>query len=133
VVDESGRLLGHHDGYWRFTRGQRRGLGIVAAEPLYAIRTHPHTNTVVVGPQRSLATAVVDVRGELFAPVSFGQAKLRYRSPAVPARVTPTDRGFELHLEEPAFAVAPGQTAVIYEDDAVVGAGVVSSAAAPAA
>jgi len=49
IVDEDGNELGRHDGYWRFTAGQRRGLGVAAAEPLYAVRTEPATNTVIVG------------------------------------------------------------------------------------
>jgi tRNA-specific 2-thiouridylase len=60
--------------------------------------------------------------------VEHVEAKLRYRSPAVPARVIPTEGGFRLELEEPAYAVAPGQGAVLYEEGVVVGAGVIGSA-----
>jgi tRNA-specific 2-thiouridylase len=56
------------------------------------------------------------------------QAKLRYASPALQARVEPTGTGFRLHLDEPAYGVAPGQAAVLYEDDAVVGYGLLTSA-----
>jgi tRNA-uridine 2-sulfurtransferase len=59
VVDEQGRELGRHDGYWRFTPGQRRGLGVAAAEPLYALRTDPAANAVVVGPRAALAVTSV--------------------------------------------------------------------------
>ena len=55
IVDEDGRELGRHDGFWRFTPGQRRGIGVAAAEPLYALRTDAATNTLVVGPRGSLA------------------------------------------------------------------------------
>ena len=55
IVDESGNALGEHDGFWRFTPGQRRGLGIAASQPLYAIRTDAATNTVVAGPREALA------------------------------------------------------------------------------
>ncbi|MGZ4365132.1 MAG: tRNA 2-thiouridine(34) synthase MnmA [Gaiellaceae bacterium] len=130
VVDEDGRTLGAHDGYWRFTPGQRRGLGVAAGEPLYALRTEPRTNTVVVGQHAALAARRVTVRGRLHVPVDRVEAKLRYRSPAVPARVEPTAVGFRLHLEQPAYAVARGQAAVLYEDDVVVGAGMVTSAGA---
>src|SRR5206468_1906087 len=51
LVDEAGETLGEHSGYWQFTPGQRRGLGVSAAEPLYALSTSPQTNTVVVGPR----------------------------------------------------------------------------------
>ena len=69
------------------------------------------------------------MRGRLHAPAARVEAKLRYRSPAVAASVEPTARGFRLALDEPAYGVAPGQTAVLYEDDAVVGAGTVLAAA----
>jgi tRNA-specific 2-thiouridylase len=130
IVDERGAVVGAHDGHWRFTPGQRRGLGVVAAEPLYALRTEPRSNTVVVGPRESLARRRVSAVGRLYVPTERVEAKLRYRSPAVPARVQPTARGFRLQLEEPAYAVAPGQTAVLYDGDAVVGAGVVTAAGA---
>jgi tRNA-uridine 2-sulfurtransferase len=125
LVDEAGRELGTHDGYWRFTPGQRRGLGIAAAEPLYAVGTVPRTNTVIVGPRAALARTRVEVRGRLDEPSPRVQAKLRHRSPAVAATVAPTARGFELTLDEPAYGVAKGQTAVLYADDAVVGAGII--------
>jgi tRNA-uridine 2-sulfurtransferase len=133
VVDEDGRQLGSHDGFWRFTPGQRRGLGVATGEPLYAIRTIAGTNTVVAGPRASLASEHVTVRGRLHVPVDRVEAKLRYRSPAVSARVTPTSRGFRLDVEGAAYAVARVQTAVLYEDDVVVGSGIVVATGAAAA
>jgi tRNA-specific 2-thiouridylase len=130
VVDEAGNELGRHDGYWRFTPGQRRGLGLAAPEPLYVLGTRPAANAVVVGPRDSLARTLVEARGRLYADAETVEAKLRYRSPAVPARVTPTARGFRLELDAPAYGVAPGQTAVLYDGDAVVGCGTVTSARA---
>jgi tRNA-specific 2-thiouridylase len=128
VVDEQGARLGRHDGYWRFTPGQRKGLGVGGGRPLYALRTEPATATVVVGPREALATSTVKARGRLFLPVERVEVKLRYRSPAVSASVVPADGGFELRLDRPAYAVAPGQAAVLYEGDAVVGSGVITSA-----
>jgi tRNA-uridine 2-sulfurtransferase len=133
IVDETGREIGGHDGFWRFTPGQRRGLGVATGEPLYAIRTIAQTNTVVAGPRASLGCEHVTVRGRVHVPVDRVQAKLRYRSPAVSARVTGTERGFRLDLEEPAYAVARGQTAVLYDGDVVVGSGVVLATVAAAA
>jgi tRNA-specific 2-thiouridylase len=127
VVDESGRAVGRHGGFWRFTAGQRRGLGVAAGAPVYALRSDPVTNTVVVGPRSSLARRRVSVRGRLYVPVERAEAKLRYRSPAVPARVAERADGFELMLEEAAFGVAAGQAAVLYEGDVVVGAGVIEA------
>jgi tRNA-uridine 2-sulfurtransferase len=128
VVDERGRELGRHDGYWGFTPGQRKGLGVATGKPVYALRADARTNTVVVGPRTSLARTHVRARGRLYADVAHADAKLRYRSPAVPAHVEVTPRGFALELEQPAFGVAVGQAAVLYQGDAVVGCGLVSSA-----
>jgi tRNA-specific 2-thiouridylase len=125
VVDEDGRELGRHSGHWGFTPGQRRGLGVSAPEPLYALRTEPETNVVVVGPRAALARREVSVDGRLHLPVRRGAVKLRYRSPAIGAEVEETGRGFRLRLDLPAYGVAPGQAAVVYEDDVVVGAGLV--------
>jgi tRNA-specific 2-thiouridylase len=130
VVDEEGRELGLHDGYWRFTPGQRRGIGVSGGRPLYAVRTESRTNTVVVGPRESLARRSITARGRLHLPVRRAAAKLRYRSPAIEAGVSEQTGGFRLELDEPAFGVAPGQAAVLYEGDAVVGCGLVSAASA---
>jgi tRNA-specific 2-thiouridylase len=125
IVDEGGHELGRHDGYWRFTPGQRRGLGVAATEPLYALRSEPRTNTVVVGPRAALAATSVTATGRVYVPVRRVAAKLRYRSPAVSATVESAGRGFRLELEEPVFGVAAGQAAVLYEGDVVVGAGLI--------
>src|SRR5437763_2198913 len=128
IVGEDGSELGRHDGFWRFTPGQRRGLGLAAAEPLYVLGTRPNANAVVVGPHSSLARTRVTVRGRLYADVERAEAKLRYRSPAVGATVDPTPRGFQLVLNEPAYGVAVGQAAVLYDGDAVVGYGLIAAA-----
>nr|MBA3718187.1 hypothetical protein [Actinomycetota bacterium] len=67
----------------------------------------------------------VRARGRLFCSVDRADAKLRYRSPAIPATVEAAGDGFRLELDEPAYGVAPGQAAVLYEDDAIVGAGTI--------
>ena len=131
VVDEQGRELGRHAGFWRFTPGQRKGLGVSTGIPLYAVRTDPRANTVVVGPRETLACAGVRARGRLYAPVRRVEAKLRYRSPAIGAEVEPSARGFALRLDRPAYGVAKGQAAVLYDGDAVVGVGRISATVAP--
>ena len=123
IVDEQGRRLGDHDGFWRFTPGQRRGLGVSAAEPLYVLRTDPAANTVVVGPHESLAIESISARGRLYVQVNRAEVKWRYRSPAVPAAVDETEHGFRLKLDVPAYGVAGGQAVVLYEENVVVGAG----------
>ena len=129
VVDTEGARLGSHGGYWRFTPGQRRGLGVSGGRPLYVLRTDAATNTVTVGARDRLATTTVEARGRLHVPVTRGAVKLRYRSAAVPAAVVPTDDGFTLELGDPAYGVARGQFAVLYDHDAVVGAGVITTIA----
>jgi tRNA-specific 2-thiouridylase len=129
VVDEEGRELARHGGYWRFTPGQRRGIGVAAGRPLYALRSLPRSNTLVVGPRESLARRSVTARGRLFVPAGRVEAKLRHRSPAAAAAVEETATGFRLRFDEPVYAAVPGQAAVLYEGDAVVGSGLIRSAA----
>jgi tRNA-specific 2-thiouridylase len=130
IVDVDGATIGEHDGYWRFTPGQRRGVRVASDRPLYVLRTDAGTNTVTVGTRDRLAVTSVATRGRLYRPAETGLVKLRYRSDAVRADVTPTDDGFVLELDEPAYGVARGQVAVVYEDDAVVGAGVITDVGA---
>ena len=116
------RLALHARPAARARRSRRR-------EPLYALRADAATNTLVVGP-RALARDArrVEARGTALRAVERAEAKLRYRSAAVAAsrRGRPAD-GFALELDEPVDAVAPGQVAVLYDDDAVVGAGVITA------
>ena len=101
---------------------------MAAAEPLYALRSDAAANTLVVGPRGSLACSTVEVRGVLHVTVEQADAKLRYRSAALPASVTASADGYTLELAQPAYGVAPGQMAVLYDDGVVVGCGVVSPA-----
>jgi tRNA-specific 2-thiouridylase len=101
---------------------------VSAGEPLYALATDAETNTVVAGPRRALARRRVSVRGRLERGTTRAHAKLRHRSPAVPASVVEAEGGFELELDEPAFGVARGQAAVLYAGETVVGSGVITGA-----
>jgi tRNA-specific 2-thiouridylase len=124
IVDEEGRELGRHSGHWRFTTGQRKGLGLAAGEPLYTLSSDARTNTIVVGPRAALGSSQVEAKGRLYLRVERADVKLRYRSEAVGAAVQATPVGFRLELDEPQ-GVAPGQAAVLYEGDVVVGAGLI--------
>ena len=129
IVAEDGTLLGTHQGFWRYTAGQRRGLGVATGAPTYALRSEPQTNTVVVGPRESLArTRIRAEGGSLYVPVERVEAKLRYRSPGIEGAVEEARRGFHVSLDRPAYGVAVGQAAVLYEGDVVVGAGLISFA-----
>jgi tRNA-uridine 2-sulfurtransferase len=128
IVDERGVELGRHAGLWRYTTGQRRGLGVAAAEPLYALRSDPRTNTLVVAPRSRLGRRELAARGRLYVGCERVEAKVRYRSPAAWADVERVAGGFRLRFDEPVYGVAPGQAAVLYEQDVVVGAGTISPA-----
>ena len=109
IVDTAGTHLGSHGGHWRFTPGQRRGLGVAAARPLYAIATDAATNTVVVGPREALAQTSLRAAGRLHVPVDRAQVKVRFRSPALASTVESVDHGFRLELDEPAYGARPGR------------------------
>lgn len=131
VVDTSGRILGEHQGHWRYTVGQRRGLGVAAPAPLYVIERRAAANEVVVGGCAELEAQQVSVRDLIDRGLGEGadvSVQLRYRSAAVP--VIRVDRraagGAVIHLLRPFSGVAPGQSAVFYRDDVVVGGAVIA-------
>ena len=127
VVTVDGRVIGRHDGVHRFTPGQRKGLGVGGGEALFVLEVDPARGRVVAGPRRALARSTVTVRpGTMVLPMGRVQAKLRYRSPALPATVREVEGGLELELDEPAYGVAPGQAAVLYDGDVIVGGGVIA-------
>jgi tRNA-uridine 2-sulfurtransferase len=128
IVDEKGAILGHHEGTWRYTPGQRRGIGVAASRPLYALRADTSTNALVVGPRSSLAVRHVDVEGRQHVPTTRARVKLRSRSEPSWATVSEAPSGFELTLDDPVEGVAIGQTAVLYDDDVVTGAGLITRA-----
>ena len=124
ITDAAGRRVGTHAGAHHFTVGQRKGIGVAAAEPLYVLATDAVANTVTVGPRAQLATSEVAVRDAvLHRPAAEVEAvKLRYRSRALPCRVIGTGAGrLTLALDEPVLGAAPGQAAVLLRGDAVVG------------
>ena len=132
IVDREGRQLGRHRGIAHFTVGQRKGLGIAAAQPLHVLAIEPGTRRVVVGPRAALAQARVAL-GELNwlpsrPPEPDGMrltVKLRSAQPPVPAVLySRADGGTaELVLEVAVEGVAPGQAAVLYDGDRVLGGG----------
>lgn len=127
-----GRLLGRHQGYWRHTVGQRRGLRVAHSEPLYVLRTDPTTNTVWVGPEADLFghnLVARDLNWVLGAPGSplACQARIRSRSPEAEALLIPLpgDR-MQVSFAMPQRAIAPGQAVVFYRDGEVLGGGWIS-------
>ena len=131
IVDTSGRVLGEHEGVHRFTIGQRKGLGIAAGEPLYVIATDPHTQRVTVGREAELlrrSLTASSMNWVSIAPPSAplrAQVKIRNKHIAAPATVIPTGvpARVEIHFDAPQRAVTPGQAAVLYDGELVLGGG----------
>lgn len=126
IVDRAGAVLGEHPGFHNFTVGQRRGIGVAGGEPRYVLRTDARANRVVVGSREDLARRRVRVRDALLrrAGARVDRVKLRYRSRPIDCEVrAPAGRHPELWLElaEPAYGVAPGQTACLMDGELVVG------------
>jgi len=132
IVDIDGNVLGSHDGHWRYTVGQRRGIGIASAAPLYVIATDASTNTVVVGERDRL-----NVRDLILSDVVTHEplrddaleVRVRYRGVALGGTATPTPDGLRVRLDETAAGVAPGQTAALYRDGRLIAAGTIETGA----
>ncbi|MEA2123459.1 MAG: tRNA-uridine 2-sulfurtransferase [Solirubrobacteraceae bacterium] len=122
-IVRDGVVVGRHAGQQGFTVGQRRGLRVAAAEPLYVLAKEG--STVVVGVKEQLQVSEVGVRDAVLAD-SPDSVRLRYRSRAVPCSVEGEAPDLRLTLAEPVHGVAPGQVAVLYRGDTVVGHGVIS-------
>jgi tRNA-uridine 2-sulfurtransferase len=129
LVTAEGHVVGEHAGVHRFTVGQRRGLGVAAGEPLYVISTDTSTGRVTIGRNDELLRNVMDV-GEvnwisIAAPDTplRTEVKIRNRHQAAPATLHPTETGVRVEFDEPQRAVTPGQGAVFYRGDVVLGGG----------
>ncbi len=129
IVDQDGATVGAHDGYWRYTVGQRRGVGVSADGPRYVLGTDATTNTVRVGPRELLATTELDLRPFTLNESVDGahlEVRVRYRGRALRGQAHPLADGLRVTLLDPADGVAPGQTAALYRDGRLVGAGVIT-------
>ena len=132
IVDETGKILGQHDGVHHYTIGQRKGLGIAAAEPLYVIELDAVNNKVVVGDRTKGTQSECTVNrvnwvsiAEPATPIR-AEVQIRYRSQPVPVTVIPlADYRVRLVFDEPQFSITPGQAAVWYDGDQVLGGGII--------
>jgi tRNA-specific 2-thiouridylase len=130
ITDLYGHVLGHHDGIAFYTIGQRRGLGITTPKPVYVVELDAENNRVVVGDESALdRDEFIAERcnwhpfDRLEAPIEV-TAKIRYNHPGAAATVTPAGNGsVKVKLHTPQRAITPGQAAVFYQDDLVVGGG----------
>lgn len=132
IYDEAGRRLGTHRGVGFYTVGQREGLGIAAAEPLYVLRIEAAANALIVGPRAALARTACRVEALTFtaeapAEVFACTAQVRYRAAPVPATVrVGLNAQAEVQFAEAQYGLAPGQSVVFYEGERVLGGGFIS-------
>jgi len=132
IVSTDGERLGEHDGFARYTVGQRRGLPSGSGEPLYVTAIRPGTREVVVGPAAALDCWAVTIEqlnwlAEPLAPGDRCEVQIRHRARPVQASVAAVAPGrLELSLREPARAAAPGQSGVLYDGDRVLGGGIIA-------
>lgn len=137
-IDANGKVLGQHCGFCQYTIGQRKGLGIALGSPKHVTHIDPITNTVTLGDHDDLLTHVVSAQDIRIRDVEWltespaVTARIRYKSPAVPAMIClpePSEQltrpTLQLHFEQPVWGVTPGQSLVIYKDGLVVGGGII--------
>jgi tRNA-specific 2-thiouridylase len=135
IVRSDGTVVGRHDGFARFTIGQRRGLPGGFPEPMYVVDIRPETRAVVVGPRAELLGRGVVARelNWLADPPVVGhrvEVQVRHRAAAVAADIVRLDGdGIELALDEPVAAITPGQSLVLYDGTRVLGGGIIERAA----
>ena len=138
IVELDGSLVGTHQGIEFFTVGQRRGLGLphTAGEPRYVVRLEADSNRVVIGPESALyvdemwVSAVNYVSGEAPADGAPVSVKIRYKAYEAPATLHPRRTGAIVRFREPQRAVTPGQAAVFYDGDVLIGGGTIEPAEA---
>lgn len=138
ILDREGRVLGEHEGLPRYTIGQRRGIGISSPHPLYVVALDRATNALVVGEERDLYSCGLEaveasfLSGEPPGEGTRVEAKVRYRSPPVPARFhAAPGAGFLLEFDSPERAVTPGQVVALYDGDRLLGGGTIARALRP--
>jgi tRNA-uridine 2-sulfurtransferase len=136
IVDTSGARVGAHQGAYRYTVGQRRGLGVSAPNPKYVLRVEPAARRVVVGDRDELQVRTVYLEQPTATDgggLRPGRARVRLRAHGaeVPCQVVPEPDGrVRLDLDDPTTAVAPGQAGVLYRGDMVLGGGTIAATAA---
>lgn len=134
IVDLSGKVLGTHKGIWNYTIGQRKGLGIAAAEPLYVLELRKDTNEVVVGfADKTFKNSLVANKLNWIAIDKLTEemnvtAKIRSTQQPVPVKIIPIgDDEVKVVFEDAQKSIAIGQSAVFYQDDVVLGGGIIAS------
>jgi len=134
ILGVDGRVIGEHQGIISYTIGQRRGLGVSAGKPLYVVAIDKARNAVIVGSREDvfcrefLCDEVTFVSGYQPSSMLRGQVRVRYRQPTTWARIIPSGHeAVRVVLDKPKWGVAPGQAAVFYRRDVVIGGGTIRS------
>ena len=132
IVDRDGRVLGQHQGIHRYTVGQRKGLGISAPHPLYVVAIDPGRNQVIVGDRASVHHSECTVQRVNWVSVALPSApiraevQVRYRTRPVPVGIVPLEGDrVKLVFDEPQFGITPGQAAVWYDGEMLLGGGII--------
>ncbi len=133
IVDRRGNILGKHNGFWNFTIGQRKGLGVAYSEPLYVLSLDNENNKVVVGTREVVMSSsfiVNDLNWIAFESLSSqmeGNVKIRSAQNAAAARIEPNEKdSVKVTFHLPNDGITPGQSAVFYQNDLVLGGGVIN-------
>ncbi|HHV77938.1 MAG TPA: tRNA 2-thiouridine(34) synthase MnmA [Syntrophothermus lipocalidus] len=132
IRDQEGNVLGTHQGLISYTVGQRRGLGLRAGRPFYVIDLDTRNNTLVVGEEKELYRQELLATDNNFIPFEslteplMVEAKIRYTAPLAQARLTPVSGGIKVEFVHPQRAVTRGQSVVYYQDDVVLGGGIIA-------
>ncbi|MBI5669778.1 MAG: tRNA 2-thiouridine(34) synthase MnmA [Chloroflexi bacterium] len=132
IVRKNGDVLGQHTGLANYTIGQRKGLGVNSPEPLYVIAMNPYRNALVVGTADELGSDTLTahrvnwVSGETPSEPFRAEVKIRYKAQPVPAWVEPLPgERMQVQFDEPLRDITPGQGAVVYDGDTVLGGGII--------
>lgn len=137
IKSRDGRVLGEHAGLASYTVGQRKGLGVASSEPLYVVSLEPETNTLVVGSDEEtlcegLVAGGVTWTGAARSGPARAEVRVRHRHAPAPAALTPrADGTVAVRFDAPQRAPAPGQAAVFYDGDVVLGGGTILRGGAP--
>jgi tRNA-specific 2-thiouridylase len=130
-VNKEGKILGQHKGYPFYTIGQRKGLDIAFGKPVYVTAIDPDTNTVILGDEADLEKEQMNVTGINWIKYPGLDhekeviTKIRYKDKGSLSIITPSEQGISVRFFEKAKGIAPGQSAVFYEGDDVIGGGII--------
>lgn len=134
IIDLDGNILGQHNGIHNYTIGQRKGIGVAYAEPLYVVKLDAAMNQVIVSTRAKAGRNECTVNrmnwvsiAQPITPIK-AQVKVRYRSPVTSANVIPLDdERIKLIFDEPQFGITPGQAAVLYDGEMLLGGGIIEN------